>query len=90
MALCMKIPTPYMVDATYSCIQTVQVYYANACLDVTLLCFLDEGAHKNKAAPLTTWAYRFTFEEVGADDPTRKQIYEACKRLPFWADANDC
>lgn len=90
MAFCMIIDTPYMADATYSRIATTQVYYPEALVDVTMLCYLDENACKSGATALMSWQHRLTFDEIGSKEPTRKEIYAACHKLPYWANAKDC
>lgn len=90
MAFCMTIALPSGVAATYSCVRTTQIYYHERVLDVTLLCFLDEEMCKSGADSMRSWQHRFTFEDIGTDDPSREDIYKACKQLPFWADAKEC
>ena len=91
MALCMQIALPTGVTANYSCIGTTQVYYRQSCLDVTVLCYLDGvAAGQPNTLPLTSWSTRLTFRELGSREPTMTNIYNALKRLPFWATATDC
>lgn len=90
MALIKNIDTNFGVTANYTNIQTVQTYFKDGALDVTLLIYLDEAARKAGKQPIAACPpIRFTLEQLGTSEPTRAAVYKAIKTLPDWSDAKD-
>lgn len=88
MALSKEIDTPFGVKASYVRLSSMQVYFAERCVDVVLSGYLDEAARRGGAQPLTAHHHRLSLDDVG-DDPARASIYPALKALPDWDGATD-
>lgn len=91
MAIAIEVGTPYGVPFTYHRIRTLQIYYPEQCVDVSVASYASKEHRENDAQPIEAQA-RFTFEELGVEpdgEVTRAAVYDRLRVTAPFEGASD-